>query len=189
MVKAARDNNIDHSHPVKRGFLAFCTLVVVPCAIASGAAARAADDAWEELAHVSAARIARLALSTLEQDLGAAVDSLLGSADPIPSPDTTIEAVRLALAGDTVSALDPTASGVEVVRQRRTGEFALDDAPSDIVLERLRRHDHFVALGGGVALDAPAHEQQDQNRPPGTDQEHRAQHRRPTCRPANVSRS
>ena len=114
-LKAARDNNIDHSHRVKRRFLAFCTLAVVPCGIASGAAARAADDAWEELAHASATRIARLALGTLEQDLGAALDSLLGSADPLPSPDTTIEAVRLAMAGDTVSALDPTASGVELM--------------------------------------------------------------------------
>ena len=100
---------------MKRRFLAFCTLAVVPCGIASGAAARAADDAWEELAHASATRIARLALGTLEQDLGAALDSLLGSADPLPSPDTTIEAVRLAMAGDTVSALDPTASGVELM--------------------------------------------------------------------------
>ena len=115
MAKAARDNNIDHSHRVKRRFLAFCALVVVPCGVASGAAGRAADDAWEELAHVSAARIAQLALGALEQELGAVVDSLLGSADPLPSPDTTIEAVRLAMAGDTVSALDPTASGVEVM--------------------------------------------------------------------------
>ncbi len=106
---------MDHSLRVKRRFLVFCTLAVVPCGIASGTAARAADNAWEELAHVSAVRIARLALGTLEQDLGAALDSLLGSADPLPSPDTTIEAVRLAMAGDTVSALDPTASGVELM--------------------------------------------------------------------------
>ncbi len=96
MVKAARDNNMDHSLRVKRRLLVFCTLAVVPCSIASGAAARAADDAWEELGHVSAARIARLALGTLEQDLGAALDSLLGSADLLPSPDTTIEVVNLA---------------------------------------------------------------------------------------------
>jgi hypothetical protein len=56
-----------------------------------------------------------LALGTLEQDLGAAVDSLLGAADLLPSPDTTIEAVRQAMAGDTVSAFDPTASGVELM--------------------------------------------------------------------------
>ncbi len=114
-MKAAGDNNIDPSYRVKRRFYAFCVLAVVPCGIASGAAVRAADDAWQELAHVSAAGIARLALTAFEQELGAAVDSLLGAADLLPSPDTTIEAVRLAMAGDTVSALDPTDSGVELM--------------------------------------------------------------------------
>ena len=100
---------------MKRRFLAFCVLAVVPCGIASVAAVRVADDAWEQLTHMSAAHIARVALGTLERDLGAAVDSLLGSADPLPNPDTTIAAIRAAMAGDTVSALEPTASGVEVM--------------------------------------------------------------------------
>ena len=68
VVKAARDNNMDHSHRVKRHFLAFCALAIVPCGLASGAAARAADDAWAELEHVSAARIARLAGSVVAMD-------------------------------------------------------------------------------------------------------------------------
>jgi len=76
---------------------------------------RVADDVWEQLTHMSAAHIARVALGTLERDLGAAVDSLLGSADALPNPDTTITAIRAAMAGDTVSALEPTASGVEVM--------------------------------------------------------------------------
>ena len=100
---------------MERRFFAFCALAIVPCGIASGAAARAANDGWDELAHESAAHVARLALGTLDQDLGAAVDSLLGAADLLPNPDTTIEAVRRAMAGDTVSALDPTASGVELM--------------------------------------------------------------------------
>ena len=106
---------MDHSHGVRRRFLAFCVLAVVPCGVASAAAVRAADDAWEQLTHMSAAHIARVALGTLERDLGAAVDSLLGSADPLPDPDTTVTAIRAAMAGDTVSALEPTASGVEVM--------------------------------------------------------------------------
>ena len=69
---------MDHSLRVKRRFLAFCTLAVVPYGIASGAAARSADDAWEKHGHVSAVRIARLALGTLEQDLGAALDDADG---------------------------------------------------------------------------------------------------------------
>jgi hypothetical protein len=100
---------------VERRFFAFCALAIVPCGIASGAAARAANDGWDELAHESAAHVARLALGTLDQDLGAAVDSLLGAGDLLPNPDTTIEAVRRAMAGDTVSALDPTVSGVELM--------------------------------------------------------------------------
>ena len=63
---------------MERRFFAFCALAIVPCGIASGAAARAANDGWDELAHESAA-------------------------------------VRRAMAGDTVSALDPTASGVELM--------------------------------------------------------------------------
>jgi hypothetical protein len=106
---------MDHSHRVRRRFLAFCALAVIPSGIASAVAVRTADDAWEQLAHASAARIARVSLGTLEQDLGAAVDSLLGSADPLPNPDTTVTAIRRAMAGDTVSALESTASGVEVM--------------------------------------------------------------------------
>ncbi|HIF21003.1 MAG TPA: hypothetical protein EYQ27_03645, partial [Gemmatimonadetes bacterium] len=98
-----------------RPFLAFVALTVVPCGLASWAAARSADQAQSELVYETTASIARLTLGTLDQDLGAAVDSLLASAELLPNPDTTVAAIRLALAGDTVSALDPTASGVEVM--------------------------------------------------------------------------
>ncbi|MEE2898230.1 MAG: hypothetical protein VX815_07150 [Gemmatimonadota bacterium] len=98
-----------------RPFLAFVALTVVPCGLASWPAARSADQAQSELAYETTASIARLTLGTLDQDLGAAVDSLLASAELLPNPDTTVAAIRLALAGDTVSALDPTASGVEVM--------------------------------------------------------------------------
>jgi hypothetical protein len=45
VVEEARDNNMDHSHRVKRRLLVLCVLTVVPYSIASAAAVRVADDA------------------------------------------------------------------------------------------------------------------------------------------------
>ena len=76
---------------------------------------RIADEAWPEVERASEARIARLTLGTLDQDLGAAVDSLTSAAELLPEPDLTLPAVQAAMGGDTVSALDPTASGVDIM--------------------------------------------------------------------------
>jgi hypothetical protein len=100
---------------VRRPIVAFLVAVAVPSIVVMGGSERAASSAQATLQHESATRIARLTLGTLDQDLGAGVEALMASADTLPDPDPGIAAVSAALAGDTVTALDPTESGVEVM--------------------------------------------------------------------------
>jgi hypothetical protein len=100
---------------MKRSFTAFLAVVLLPSGIAMAVVGGATASAEAKLHHSSAARVARLALGALDQELGRTVDSLLTSAVPLPAPDTTVPAVRRALGGDTVMALDPTASGIDVL--------------------------------------------------------------------------
>ena len=94
--------------------MTFLVLVVALCAAASGAAVKLADTAWGALRFSSDARVARAVLASLEQDLGAAVDSLVAAAVPIAAPDSALPAVRRAMRGDTVTGIGSSPNGLEV---------------------------------------------------------------------------
>jgi len=99
---------------MKRPFLTFMAVVVIPASLAMAVALFVAQGAWEGLAVESGRRTARLAIGSLGQDLGTTVDELMVTAEPLPDIDTTLAAVRAALAGDTVTGLDRGESPLDV---------------------------------------------------------------------------
>ncbi len=88
---------------------------LLPVVVAVVAASLLVERAQQRQTRASVERAARVTLAALGHELGAAVSSLVADAEPLPDADTTVAAVRAALGGDTVRALDPTASGVDVM--------------------------------------------------------------------------
>lgn len=99
---------------MKRPFATYIIGVVVPCTLIMLWAGRASRTAWSQLHHTSAAHVGRMALAALEQSLGEQVASMAARAEPFATPDPTVPAVRRAMSGDTVAALNPVSGGAEL---------------------------------------------------------------------------
>lgn len=90
---------------VRRPYLTFVSAVVAPSAVALLVAGWLASGAWTDLHRESHARVGRMALSSLEQEIGAGTQRLIARAERVAEPDRGEEAVRRALRGDTVAGL------------------------------------------------------------------------------------
>lgn len=99
---------------MKHPYLVYLLAVVAPSAAVVVGGVTAASSAWTEVRRDAEARVARMALHALQQDLGAAVEDLRGAALPTPVSDSADALVSRALRGDTVNGLVTGTGGVEI---------------------------------------------------------------------------
>lgn len=99
---------------MRRPYLVYILTVVIPSAATIAAGTHLADNVWRDVRVHSEARAARMALLTLEHDLGATVAALTREATPTPVSDSTGALEARALAGDTANGLALGADGMEV---------------------------------------------------------------------------
>jgi len=100
--------------PVRRSYLTYIIVALVPSIAAAGTGAAAARRAWADLHVTSSVRVGTMALNALQDDLARSVDSLTATAQPT-AVDTDDPAWVRVSAGDTVTGLRPRSSGVEVM--------------------------------------------------------------------------
>jgi hypothetical protein len=118
---------------LRRPFLAFMILVVVPCAAAMLLTGRAAEEAAAALRRSADALVARMVLATVEADLDLLAQDLATGALPYPEPDPDLPAVRRALAGDTAVAAYWGAEGAELEVVFADGA---ESAPAEVTILR-----------------------------------------------------
>lgn len=99
---------------MRRSYLTYLIVALIPSIAAVGAGAAAAGRAWADLRVTSSVRVGTMALNALQDDLARSVDSLTAAAQPTAVDTDDPAWVRVA-AGDTVTGLRPRSSGVEVM--------------------------------------------------------------------------
>ncbi len=140
---------------LKRPFVSFVFLVVLPTAAAMATCVTISRRAWSDVHRRSHDRVAAIVLAAVDQELARAGSRALDVAAPVPNPDPSDPSVQRALSGDTVRGYRPTQAGVEVlvvVGGRDGGPVRVGSAAVDTLFaSRLGRATGYATAvyGGG----------------------------------------